>query len=180
MATCFHQHARVGVDGSVPVTFSEYGYAAVRGDPRMVLAQAWSYARLLLPTPWRPTFFGGFAYPHGYLPYATSMRYVWLLGDPDMPARERAIAEELAARYGGDAWDPARRRYRFATLPREPIPRSDAPHRARHVAAYERLNPDWREGQGLFLLGRIDRATLGAATSATLRRATGRLRRAAP
>lgn len=161
------------------VLFGEYGFAALRGDPRMVLAILWLFVQPLVRGRGRAVYYFGFAYPHSYLSLARASSHVWLLGDEAMPTRERAIADALGRRLGGERWDPVRRRYDFPTLPREAVPRASAPHRARLLAHYERLNPEWREGQGLLLLNRLDAGTIPHALRAALRRIGGHRRRPA-
>lgn len=179
-AISFYRNEVVEHDGrSYRVLFGEYGFAALRGDPRMVLAITWLFVQPLVRGGGRPVFYFGFAYPHSYLSLVGAAGDTWLLGDEAMPAREEAIAAALGRRFGGASWDPVGRRYSFPTLPREAVPRASAPHRAGPLAHYERLNPDWREGQGLLLLTRLGAGSIPAALNAALRRIRTRRRRLA-
>lgn len=174
--TVFHRHERHVLRGRVhSFTFSEYGYTAVRGHPNLILGGAAAYVSRYLRDPRRPAYFGGFAYAKGFIPFAMAIPDVWLLGEEGMPEEERVLAAHLAAEWGGSRWDPERHVYSFATLPRE-TPNTPRERHRRALAHYERLNPRWSEGMGLFMLARIDHRSLTSVAFAALRRALRRRR----
>ena len=152
---------------------SEYGFVDPRGRGRAVamLSQAWVYTRMILAHPRSPTYVVGFTYPHSYLVYAGTLSRCWLLGEPGMPAEDRAFAEDLASRLGGERWDPARRIYAFPTLPRERRLAPASPARAVALARYQALNPGWSAGFGLFMFARVDPYSIAEASLSMLSRA---------
>ncbi len=169
LGTCFHRSERHEVDGrAYTVVHSEYGYTASRGGNSVVLAQFAVYLAATLRAR-EAIYFGGLAYPHGYPVFALSFPRIWLLGEDTVPADARALAEHLGAAWAGDAWDPARRRVAFRTLPRE-APNDRGPARQRLLAHYEALNPEWRAGHGLLLLGRLDLASVPSLLGGLARR----------
>jgi len=88
-----------------------------------------------------------------------------------MPAEDRAFAEDLASRLGGERWDPARRIYAFPTLPRERRLAPASPARAVALARYQALNPGWSAGFGLFMFARVDPYSIAEASLSMLSRA---------
>lgn len=156
----------------VPVTWGgeelmcllpEYGFIAahLRGGSVMPLAAALITALSAARHPWRRKFVAASTYPPGYIAFRRAVTPFWTLHDGEVPAWERGLLLHLAERVSGEKFQ-ADGTVIMRTLPRPAqAPRSEAGQRL--FAEYERLNPDWREGRGLFFLFPVGAGTLARA-----------------
>jgi hypothetical protein len=150
----------------------EYGFIDVelRDNPVLPLAAAWVTGLCLLARPGLPVVMAAGVYPPSYIAYQRVVQPMWTWGSVDLEPEDRELLKALGHRVAGNAFDPHTGTVSARTLPgldREP---TSANGKAL-MAAYEKQNPNWRDGRLLFFLAPLRIRTLAGTVAHAVRRA---------
>jgi hypothetical protein len=128
---------------------------AHRGDPGLPLSCLRHGLALVARHRCHRVYVGGTANPLSYNALQGWFGTLHALADADLPAVDRMLLESVAVSLG-PRWDPATRRARLRVLPPPIADHVRArPGAAERIAHFEMLNPDWAEGWGLPIVGRV-------------------------
>ncbi len=153
-----------------------YLHPALRGRPTMMT----SGFRLYLETVQRfglmPTFMVGVTFPNSYIFVHATLGRIWTLQEPQIPEFERALLTKYA-KAKTSSFDESRG---LVFHPNRPPSLSSgvkgSPELGRLYAKYQRLNPKWRDGWAMPLIGRVGLRTASHAAKRMVRRAARTIR----
>ncbi len=156
----------------------EYGFMArhLRGTSILPAATVLMTAACVARHPLRPKYLVGAAYPPSFISMERAVPPIWSLRDPTLPDWERGLLEHLGERIGKSHFSAEDGTVFMRTLPRtEPGPRSEEGRAL--FEKYERANPEWRRGRGLFIMCPMSAGTLARAMRHAADRRWKRFRR---
>ncbi|MCB9662478.1 MAG: TerB family tellurite resistance protein [Alphaproteobacteria bacterium] len=168
----------VCVDGrTVVVVNPEYLYIepAFRGHPALGQGIAKTALRLMITARGRPLCFGAICFLPSYLAVCELLPKVVLLGQPGVDASDHALLLAVGTALGGDDFDAERGLVSVTVRPSDLTPRTPRSSTRRSLAAaYEAVNPDWRQGTCGVIVGSVTpRMLVRSLTGAVARRLRG-------
>ncbi|MCA9542856.1 MAG: hypothetical protein KC613_00655 [Myxococcales bacterium] len=147
---------------------------SARGDAAFVVSTLRHGLALCARARCHRVFIGGLANPLSYNALQGWFGTLRCLAEGDIPAAERSLLEAVAKALG-ERWDGQRARARLLVLPPHiPSHVLTRPGAAERIAHYEALNPDWADGWGLPVVGRVPWVRVAAMPVRSVRRALRR------